>query len=114
MRYRHSGVSLVGLIVILAILVFVALFAFKLLPSFMEYRSAKGAIEAIVRERPNATAADMRKAFESRSAIEGIETIKPTDLDIKQGSISFAYRREIPLFKGIGLYIDYSASAGGQ
>ena len=114
MKHRQIGVSLMGLIIILIILAMLALFGMKVIPSFMEYRSAKSAIQAIVRERPNATAADMRKAFEARSTIDGIENIKPADLEISQGVISFAYRREIQLFKGVGLYIDYSASAGGQ
>ena len=114
MQNRQIGVSLMGLIIILILLGAVALFGMKIIPSCLEYRSAKGAIEAIKRERPNATAADMRKAFEARSTIDGIETLKPSDLEISQGVISFAYRREIPLFKGVGLYIDYSASAGGQ
>ena len=114
MRLRQIGVGLMGLIVVLALLMVLALFGFKVLPSFMEYRSAKGAISSIVRERPNATAADMRKAFEARSTIDGIENIKSTDLEINQGIVSFSYQHEIPLFKSVGLYIDYSASAGGQ
>ena len=28
--------------------------------------------------------------------------------------IGFAYRKEIPLFSGVGLYIDYAASSRGQ
>ena len=114
MKMRQIGVSLMGLIIVLIILGAFALLGMKIIPSFLEYRSAKGAIQAIVRERPNASAADMRKAFDARSTIEGIEAIKPNDLEISQGVVSFAYRREIPLFKGVGLYIDYSARAGGQ
>ena len=60
----------------------------------------------------------MRKAFENRSIIDNIETVKPADLDItKEGNqlvISFAYRKEVPLFRGVGLYIDYTARAGGE
>jgi hypothetical protein len=87
-------------------------------PSFLEFRAAKGAIEAIAREKQGGTPADIRRAFENRSAIDDISTLKPTDLDIsKDGNaivISFAYRKEVPLFKNVGIYIDYTASAGGQ
>jgi hypothetical protein len=37
--------------------------------------------------------------------------VKSQDLDIQKGSISFAYRKEVPLFSGVGLYIDYAATA---
>jgi len=115
---RQGGVSLMGLIAGLFILAIVALFAMKLIPSFMEFRAAKGAIQAIAREKPGATAGDIRGAFNSRALIDGIESVKSSDLDIsKQGNevtIAFAYRKEVPLFAGIGLYIDYAARSGGQ
>jgi hypothetical protein len=38
------------------------------------------------------------------------QALKPTDLEISKGAISFAYRKEVPLFTGVGLYIDYAAS----
>jgi len=118
MRNRQSGLSIMVLITVLILLAVVALFAMKVIPSFLEFRAAKGAIEAIARERQGGTPADIRRAFENRSTIDDINTIKPTDLDIgKDGNatvISFAYRKEVPLFKNVGLYIDYAATAGGQ
>jgi hypothetical protein len=118
MRNTQSGVSLMALVAILALVMVVALFGMKVVPSFLEFRAAKGAIEAIAREKQGGTPADIRRAFENRSAIDDINTLKPTDLDIsKDGNaivISFAYRKEVPLFKNVGIYIDYTASAGGQ
>ena len=115
---RQAGISLMGLIAILIILMVVALFGMKIIPSFIEFRSAKNAIQAIARETPGASPVDIRRAFQNRATIDDIESVKPTDLDIsKQGNevvISFAYRKEIPLFTGVGLYIDYTARTGGQ
>jgi hypothetical protein len=113
----QRGLSILGLIFVLFILIVVALFAMKVVPSFIEYRSAKTAIEAIAAQNPG-TPAEVRRAFESRATIDNIETVKPTDLEItKDGSaivIGFSYRKEIPLFKNVGVYIDYVARAGGQ
>ena len=118
MRTSQTGVSLVMLIIVLIILAVLALFGMKVVPSFLEFRSARNAIEAIAREQPNAAPADIRRSFENRSNIDDITSIKPSDLDIgKDGNqvvISFAYRKEIQLFKGVGLFIDYTATAGGQ
>ena len=96
----------------------VALFGMKIIPSFIEFRSAKNAIQAIARETPGASPVDIRRAFQNRATIDDIESVKPTDLDIsKQGNemvIAFAYRKEVPLFTGVALCIDYAAKAGGQ
>ena len=117
-HHRQAGVGLMALIAILVVVAVLALFAMKVIPSFLEYRAARNAIMAIAQEQPNGAPGDIRRSFENRSNIDDINSIKPSDLDItKDGNqvvISFAYRKEIPLFKGIGLYINYTATAGGQ
>lgn len=115
MQTRQQGVSIMALIAGLFILIILALFGMKLIPSFMEYRTARNAIEAISREKQGGSVADIRKAFDARATIDDITSVKPQDLEVtKQGSevvISFAYRKEVPLFGGVGLYIDYSATS---
>ena len=48
MRKEQDGVSLMGLIVVLFLAVIVALFAMKIIPSFLEFRTAKTAIVGYV------------------------------------------------------------------
>jgi hypothetical protein len=116
MRNAQRGVTLMGLIAGLFILIVVALFAMKLIPSFMEYRTAKAAIEAVATQAQSP--GDVRRLFEARAAIDDIN-LRYTDLELsREGSrmvIAFAYRKEVPLFANVGLYIDYAAnSRGGQ
>ncbi len=115
MRGKQRGLSLLGLIGVLFVVVFVALFAMKIIPSFLEFRTAKTAIELIA---PAAQSpAEARRAFENRSAIDDITSITPKDLEItREGNqlvIAFAYRKEVRLFGPVGLYIDYAASSKG-
>jgi hypothetical protein len=115
MRNAQRGVSLMGLLAGLFLLIIVALFAMKVIPSFMEYRTAKAAIEAVAQQAQSP--AEVRRLFENRSAIDNIN-LKPTDLDVtREGNqvvISFAYRKEVPLFANVGLYIDYAANSKGS
>jgi hypothetical protein len=117
MKSAQRGLSLIGLILILFLVIVLALFSFKLIPSFLEYRAAKNAIEAIAAQNPTSPL-EVRKAFDARASIDDINSVKPDDLEItKDGNqivIGFAYRKEIPLFQGVGLYINYAARAGGQ
>ena len=117
MRKKQDGLSLMGLITVLFLAVIVALFAMKIIPSFLEFRSAKTAIEQVARSAQNAS--DARRAFENRATIDNIESVKPADLEItREGNqmvIAFAYRKEVTLFGPVGLYINYAAnSKGGQ
>ena len=113
MQTRQRGISIMGLIAALFVVIILAVFGMKLIPSFIEYRTARNGIEAISREKQGSSVADIRKAFEARATIDDITSVKPQDLEItKEGNevvIAFGYRKEVPLFGGVGLFIDYSA-----
>ena len=112
MDNRQRGVSLSGLLMVLFIVVVVGIFSLKLIPSFIEYGKAKAAIVAIAMDRSKSgSVADVRRAFDARASIDDIEAVKATDLEItKEGGdvvIGFTYRKEIPLFANVGLYVDF-------
>jgi hypothetical protein len=119
MGHSHGqrGVTLMGLIILLFILIFVALLGFKLIPAYIDFHTAKKAINAIARERQGSTVAEIRRSFDNRAAIDDIK-VRASDLEItKQGNevvIGFAYRKEVPLFANIGIYIDFAASTQDQ
>jgi hypothetical protein len=118
MKNTQRGISLMGLIIGLFILVVVALFAMKVIPSYMEYSNAKSAIQSIARDDQINTPQMVRNAFEARAQVDNITAIKASDLEItKEGNrmaISFAYRKEVPLNDNVGLYIDYTANTKEQ
>jgi len=112
---RQRGVTITSLVIGLVVVIFLALLGFKLVPAFLEFRAMKGAISAIARERQSSTVAEIRRAFDSRQAIDDFHAVKSADLDIsKQGNqvvIAFAYRKEVPLFANVGVYIDFAANS---
>jgi type II secretory pathway pseudopilin PulG len=116
MRKPQQGVTILGLVFALIVMIVLALLAMKVIPSFLEFRTAKTAIELIARSAQNP--AEARRAFENRSAIDNIATITAKDLEIsREGNqlvLAFAYRKEVPLFGPVGLYIDYAANSRGN
>jgi hypothetical protein len=113
------GLTLMGLIMVLFVLIFLALFGMKLLPAYIEYGTAKKAITSIARDGTGAsTPQEVRRQFDARALIDNIEAVKGTDLEIrKEGGgmvIAFAYRKEVPLVANVGLYIDFAANSAGQ
>jgi len=60
-------------------------------------------------------AADARRAFDNRAAIDSVGSLQAKDLEITRDGnavvIAFAYRKEIPLFTGVGLYLDFAANS---
>jgi Sec-independent protein translocase protein TatA len=103
-----------GLLIALVLVIVLALFGMKVIPSVMEYRTAKGAIQAVAKSGAT-TPQDVRRAFENRATIDNITSVRPQDLEITRDGnsvvIAFAYRKEIPLFTGVGLYLDFAANS---
>ena len=117
MRKQQRGVSIMGLLTVLVLFIVVALFAMKVIPSFMEYphrQVGDRGDRAPGRDQPGRRAARVR---EPRARSTTSSPCRPQDLEItrdgNQVVIAFAYRKEIPLFAGVGLYIDYAAELEG-
>jgi Tfp pilus assembly protein PilE len=115
MRNKQTGVSLSGLIIVFAILIVLALIGFKVGPAFSEFFTAKNLIKTIAQEKRNASVAEIRKSWDTRTMIDEVKVISSSDLEItKDGGdvvISFAYKKEVPLFSNVGLYIDFDANS---
>ena len=108
----QGGVSLTGLIFVLAVIGFVAVFAMKVFPTFIEYRAIKDGIAAAKATR--GTVAEMKETFNKNAYINRIDSIFARDLVFNKESgeteISFAYQKKIPIAGNVSLLIDYAGT----
>lgn len=115
MRNRQLGVSLVGLILGAIALIFVLLLFMKVFPPYLEFFTAKKFIMQIAQEQRGGSVLDIRRAWQLKTAIEDVNSINEKDLEItKEGGeviISFSYRKDVPLFANVGVYLDFAASS---
>jgi hypothetical protein len=118
MRNRQYGVTLSGLLVVSVIIIFLMLLGFRLAPAYIEYFTAKKAIVAVAQEKQGASVSDIRKAFDARAVIDDITAVTANDLAITKDGlgvvIGFGYRKEVPLFANIGIFIDFEASSSDR
>lgn len=117
MRSRQLGLTLTGLIVGAIILILGALLTMKVLPPYLEFFGAKKLIAQIAGEGKTSVG-EIRHAFDLKASVDDVTSIKSSDLEVtKEGAevvISFAYRKEIPLFGNAGLYLDFAADSKGR
>ncbi len=116
MRKTQTGVSLLGLLLVSVVLVAFAIVGMKLVPSYLEFMAVKKVVKAVAGEKGGAaTAAEIRNSYALRASVDGIESVKATDLEItKDGGalvIAVRYRKEIPLVANTGIYIDFAATS---
>lgn len=116
-RQRQQGLGFAGVLVLLVGIIFVAIIGMKLVPAYIEYYTIKKAVTSMTQsgELRGASGADVRRAFDRRTAVDDISSVRPEDLEItKEGNeivISFAYEKRIPLFYNISVLIDFAGSS---
>lgn len=117
MRNRQQGISLIGFIMVSVVLVFVTIFAFKLVPAYLEQYTITKIFRQIVQnpEFANATAADVRAAFNRQVSIDSVKAVDSADLDISRDAgqlvIEAQYQVTIPLIANVSLLVDFKASS---
>lgn len=109
--FQH-GISLTGLILVLAVLGVIAVFALKLLPTWFEYSAVK---EAIVRAKEaGGTPREIQVAFDKNAGMNNVTAISGRDLTITRDDgevqVSFAYEKRVPLVGNVSLVIDYAGT----
>ncbi|WP_211454563.1 DUF4845 domain-containing protein [Collimonas antrihumi] len=109
---KQQGITLFGLIVILAVLGCIGVLVAKVTPTTIEYFSIKKAIASA--RTAGTTVQEIQNAFNKQAEVGYIDAISGKDLEItKDGDniqISFSYQKKIPLVGPVSLLIDYAGS----
>lgn len=109
----QRGASMLGIFLICAAIVLVAVGALKVIPAYMEFGTVKKA--ALASAEGAKTVADVRKNFDRRAQVDDISAISSADLDVtKEGNaivVSFKYDKKIPMFQNLSVLLEFSGSS---
>jgi Tfp pilus assembly protein PilE len=109
---KQGGISLVGLILVLAVLGFLGVLALKIVPTYTEYRAIQNAI--VTAKATGGSVVEMQKSFDANATTGYISSITSRDLIIGKENgeteISFAYEKKIPLVGPASLLLEYQGT----
>jgi type II secretory pathway pseudopilin PulG len=112
MQTRQGGISLVGLIVVLALLGAVLVLGLKIVPTYTEYRAIQNAI--VTAKATGGSVIEIQRSFDASATTSYISSINSRDLIIEkvnnETEISFAYEKKIPLVGPASLLLEYEGS----
>ncbi|WP_343729938.1 DUF4845 domain-containing protein [Duganella sp.] len=112
MQKRQQGISLVGLVLVLALLGMLLVLGLKIVPTYTEYRAIQNAI--VTAKAAGGSVADIQKSFDASATASYISSINGRDLIIEkvnnETEISFAYEKKIPLVGPASLLLEYEGS----
>ncbi len=109
MKRYQRGVTFFGIVVIGVVVAALGILAARVVPTVIEYRSIRHAVQQVALEANTAPAA--RSAFERAKAVGYFDAVSGKDLVISQDGerllIEFAYQEEIHLFGPAYLVLKY-------
>jgi len=109
---KQRGVSITGLIITLAILGFLAVMAAKLMPAYIEYFTVKKMLATMEQAgQLTGSVRDIRRAYDTRNAIEDVKSVKGEDLEItKEGGetvLTATWSTKVPLVSNASACLDF-------
>jgi len=117
MKNKQSGLSLIGVLIVGAILGFLFLVGMRVVPVMTEYMAVKRVVRSLVDDvrGPDVTISDIRRDFDKRAYIQEVKTVTGQDLVvIKRGGgveISVEYTRTVPLVANVSLLFEFQTDA---
>lgn len=111
-KNKQAGISLSGLILALAVIGVVVIFAMRMVPAYIEYNAIKSAIVTV--KDGGGTIREMQQAFNRHTSVNDVEAVRGQDLvftrDGDEVQISFAYEKRLPLMGNVSLLIDFAGT----
>ncbi len=118
MRQTQQGMTMIGWLVLLALIGFLTLIALRLIPGYMEFYTILSSVESVHSQAtPETTAAGIRSDLSKRFAVNDIESIKPSDLIVKRQdgvlTIHILYEFRTPMMGNVDAVIVFDRMVGG-
>jgi uncharacterized protein (DUF488 family) len=116
LRTHQAGLSMIGFLLVAALVAMGVLVGVKLAPAYIEYYSLKNILKNMVNDHDMQTAsvAEIKRSFDNRAVIASVST-RSGDLTISKdgGSLTIgtSYSVKVPLAGNVSACLDFEAVA---
>lgn len=114
---KQRGITFIGLIVVLAVVIFFAVIGIKLFPAYSEFSSVKSIINDMGKsaEFDSMSEEKIKGSFERGASIGYVSTVNSKDLVIENNAdgkrvVSIEYQVVKPIVGNISILLDFKAS----
>jgi uncharacterized protein DUF4845 len=112
---NERGLTMIGFLFVAVVVVTAALVGFRVLPAYVEYYSIQKTLQAALDESPEATLAQVRRAFDRRIGANYIDSVSPSDVVVtKDGNVikaSVSWQRILHIIGNASILLEFDASA---
>jgi len=115
MRRNERGITLLGFLLVAAVVVIFALVGFRVMPAYIEYFAVQKALQQALEDSPTGNVAEIRRAFDRKTSAGYIESVRPADVQVTRQSnqitAAVSWQRVLPMIANASILLDFDASA---
>ncbi len=112
LKSQQRGLSFIGLVVLMAAVIFVFVVGAKVVPTVIEYQTI---VKALNKAKEGNTVPEVRAIFDKAASIDLISSVSGKDLEVSKNGdkvvVSVAYNKEIELVGPTYLLIKYAGTS---
>ena len=112
---KQRGMTILGLVLVSAVIIIFALVGFRVLPAYIEYFTVQKALQSTLAEPGNLTPQDIRRSLERRIAADYIDSVRASDVTVsKEGNqivASLAWQKILHMVGNASILLEFEASA---
>ena len=111
MYKNQKGASFIGLVIVIAAIVFLGLLGMKVGPAYLEFMNVKSAIKRAVTSADATDKKAIADAFDKSARVDNISVVKGSDLVVNNGVVSVEYQVVVPIMANASALLDFNATS---
>ena len=114
---KQAGMTFIGLVLVIAAVIFLAIIGMRVVPAYIEFSSVKNAIKYVANETGFATMSkkEIMTAFDKSASTGYITVLKGSDLIIEKDAtgnvVTAEYQVTLPIVANASILLDFHATS---
>ena len=114
-RGRQRGLTIIGFLLVAAVVIIFALVGFRVLPAYIEYFTVQKALEQTLADQSNVTPQDIRRSLERRIDADYVDSVRASDVTVsKEGNqvvASLEWQKVLHMVGNASILLEFQAIA---
>ena len=111
MYNNQKGGSFIGLVIVIAAIVFIGMIGLKVGPAYLEFLNVKNALKRAASSADLTSKKAVADAFDKSASVDNITVVKGFDLVVNNGVVSVEYQVVIPIVANASALLDFNATS---
>jgi Tfp pilus assembly protein PilE len=110
-KNNQRGMTFIGLVLVIAAVLFLAVIGMKVVPAYLEFNSVKNAIKKAVASVGTSDKNAVIATFKKYAEVDNIAVVSGKDLVFTGDTVSVDYQVVVPIAANASVLLDFSATS---